>query len=1087
MTKYKYILRNLLFHWKKNLAVFAAILLSSAILSGALIIGDSVEMSLRNIVESRLGRVSYALISGERFVRSELALDIEKSTKADCAPILLLEGIAANVSENLRINKASVLGVDSLFWKLSNIASFNLAENEIVISHNLAFKLKLSIGDNLLLRMSNALIVPVDAPFSSTDNSETVLSLKIKYIATDKQLARFSLKNDQKSPFNIFIDRNFIAKNLKIENFSNAILISETNANVEKLDSILKLNWKLADAGLVFRDLRNNNDFELISSRVFIDNIIAEKLENQNISSTKNLTYLVNSLQFNHNFSPYSFVVATDIFDDLESSEIMVTDWLLEDLGAKIGDTICLNYFVINSLKRIEEAQAFFKIKAAISSDNEQIDSLLMPNFSGITESENCRDWETGIPIDLTKIRDKDEAYWNKFRGKPKAVISLKSGIKLWSNTFGNYTNLRFKGNEITKNEVEAKLMNALNPMDLGIQFYSVQTIGQRAVDNAVDFGGLFLSLSFFVIAGALLLLVIILKLNIDFRLHEVGILNALGLSKSQIVSIIGFEAGLIAFISVILGSFLGILYTKLLLLGLNSVWADIVRTDMLQLYILPRTIIFSILINFLIALAILFWVINSKLKESIIKQINVITSNTEPKNLFWIKISFFASVLLSFLLLSYIFANSLEISTDLLMLTSSFIFISLILAFYILMISYATKIRKTAFSFTGLIFKNLTKNKSQSLSIIILLALGAFTILVTASNRKTFFDSHLKNTSGTGGFLFWAQNTLPIEYDLNTLTGKTAYNLQNIANYNIEFLQFSVLEGDDASCLNLNQVSKPSIMGVNAIKLASRRSFSFSQSLFDDDKTWLVLEKEMGKDVIPAIADQTVITWGLMKSVGDTLTYLNEAGKELKLVLVASLNSSVFQGHILISDKIFSKNFPSSGGSKAMLIDGSDSKKELIADELNNALVDLGIELEPTNERLAEFNSVTNTYLTVFMILGSLGILIATIGMGTVLLRSVLQRKSELALMLAIGFSKKKVFRLIVSEYLILLLVGLFIGLFSALVGAIPSILSNSFSASWLFVVAVILLVFFNGWLWIYLAARTVIKSNLVNALRSE
>jgi len=67
------------------------------------------------------------------------------------------------------------------------------------------------------------------------------------------------------------------------------------------------------------------------------------------------------------------------------------------------------------------------------------------------------------------------------------------------------------------------------------------------------------------------------------------------------------------------------------------------------------------------------------------------------------------------------------------------------------------------------------------------------------------------------------------------------------------------------------------------------------------------------------------------------------------------------------------------------------------------------------------------------------------------------------------------------------LLFVGLFIGLISAFVGALPSLLSDSFSASWLFVGAIILLVFFNGWLWIHLAAKFTIKNNLVKSLRQE
>jgi hypothetical protein len=67
-----------------------------------------------------------------------------------------------------------------------------------------------------------------------------------------------------------------------------------------------------------------------------------------------------------------------------------------------------------------------------------------MPLFPGLADAGSCYDWETGIPIDLEKIRPKDEQYWNDFRGTPKALISMQQGITLWGNAFGNYTSIRF-------------------------------------------------------------------------------------------------------------------------------------------------------------------------------------------------------------------------------------------------------------------------------------------------------------------------------------------------------------------------------------------------------------------------------------------------------------------------------------------------------------------------------------------------------------------------------------------------------------------------------------------------------------------
>ncbi len=69
--------------------------------------------------------------------------------------------------------------------------------------------------------------------------------------------------------------------------------------------------------------------------------------------------------------------------------------------------------------------------------------------------------------------------------------------------------------------------------------------------------------------------------------------------------------------------------------------------------------------------------------------------------------------------------------------------------------------------------------------------------------------------------------------------------------------------------------------------------------------------------------------------------------------------------------------------------------KLALISDVLSQSLIDYGIEITPTSQRLAAFNSVENTYLTVFMALSGLGFIIGTIGLGIILLRNVQERKT--------------------------------------------------------------------------------------------
>ena len=62
---------------------------------------------------------------------------------------------------------------------------------------------------------------------------------------------------------------------------------------------------------------------------------------------------------------------------------------------------------------------------------------------------------------------------------------------------------------------------------------------------------------------------------------------------------------------------------------------------------------------------------------------------------------------------------------------------------------------------------------------------------------------------------------------------------------------------------------------------------------------------------LIPAIADETVIKWGLGLEVGDTLHYINSNGGTMELLLIGGLAPSVFQGNVIISNQRFLEQFP--------------------------------------------------------------------------------------------------------------------------------------------------------------------------------
>jgi putative ABC transport system permease protein len=236
----------------------------------------------------------------------------------------------------------------------------------------------------------------------------------------------------------------------------------------------------------------------------------------------------------------------------------------------------------------------------------------------------------------------------------------------------------------------------------------------------------------------------------------------------------------------------------------------------------------------------------------------------------------------------------------------------------------------------------------------------------------------------------------------LHNLNNETYRKEQGFAE-DFRVVQFQVADGDDASCLNLNRVANPRILGVGAAQLEGRFSVQTKIDTVDALNPWAALQMDFG-DCVPAIADQTVIQWSFGLKVGDTLFYRNSAGDEVKLKLVAGLAASVFQGNVLIDNSQFQKHFPTYSGSNVFLIDGNLDNKQAIADELLLIYRDLGWEMTETAARLATFKSVENTYLSIFLVMGALGLLLGTIGLAVVLKTFVTVAPVRVCLVAGIG-----------------------------------------------------------------------------------
>ncbi len=1089
MTLFKYIFRSLVYFKKQNLAVFLGTVLSAAILTGALVVGDSVHYSLNQLVQKRLGNITYAMQTGDRFVGNDLSFRIQEALKVNTAGVLQLNGMVVNPDQDIRVNQVNILGIDSLFWKLGNQQIPEPGSDQVYLSNEMAERLKVSVGDEILIRMHNVDAIPVNAPFAQEKSPSVSFRLRVEKIIGDENLGRFSLKSDQKTPHNIWVSKSLLWKHLDLKNKVNVVLVSDLNNqfNSGELQQRLAQIWNLDDAGLKLNKLDNENQFELTADRIFIDKSVGAAFEN---SANPVITYLVNGIQFDDKETPYSFV--SGISDEmlgqkLKPNEVILNSWCADDLGVKTGDSVTFKYFVIGPYRKLEVQQSRFVVQRIEPNQSGLFKPDLMPDFPGLSDAQSCSQWETGVPIDLDKIRDKDEDYWNKFRGTPKALINLDEATKIWGNAFGDYTAIRFQADNTNKDQLANNILSKINPGDLGLQFTNVKAEAEKSAKNSVDFGELFLSLSFFVIAAAIILLVLAHTLNVLSRKSEIGVLKALGFNRKKIVRIFLMESILPIVTGSIAGAFLGILYNILIMKGLNTLWIDAVRTHALEVLVIPTTFVNGIISSIIIAGLSVYLVIRKQVKLSLLENIRHGLGKNRSKLMIWFSL---VSYFVGLLLVGYSIATHQVQNADLFLSAGAMILIAMVLHFGYIIKKGSKSDKKAGLNVHKLISKNLGMQLTRSLSAIILLALGTFSVMITGANRKTFYGTNEQRQSGTGGFLFWVENSLPISVDLNSTIGKEKFSLADETfTDSIHFFQMYTLSGDDASCLNLNQVQRPRILGIDDQYLDENKAFSFMglKDGISAESPWGALDTTYAENTIPAYLDQTVITWGLMKKIGDTLNYTDEEGKKLNLIIAGGLNSSVFQGNILISEQNFLKYFPSSAQSKVMMVDAQPEYRQKIIDMLDFNFRDYGVDYELTTQRLAEFNSVTNTYLDVFMILGGLGIALGALGFGIIVLRNKLERRREYALYQALGFKPRKISGIIFYEHVTILVAGMVIGVISSFIGMLPSILSPSFEIPVLWVIGLILLITISGLFWIVLAAYTSGKKNLVSALRVE
>lgn len=1087
MTHLRLIIRSFTHYFRKNLAVALGVAISTAVLTGALVVGDSMQYTLQKLVDLRLGGVTHTLTAGDRFFSADLSLRMESGGSLESSPVLLLEASAVADGGQKRMPGVQIIGFAHDFGQTLGTDSVfdQLTENEVLISQNLADRLDSKAGDMLLFRIKKASLIPLNAPFVSDEQISLPLRLRVKKVLTAEEFSRFSLQNSQTAPYNAFIPLSVLDNLMELDGKVNTLLINSNGAKSAELKNRLSHAWTYPDAGFKLKELPSGQ-WQITTDQVFMDTVQEQAIQKAFPTATPSLTYFINSLtlplslSLNPTFTPYSFVTGLAT-PEILVGEIQINQWLADDLKAQPGDSLTMSYFEVGPLRRLTVKTHSFKISGIVPMT--QADPFFMPDLPGLSDAGNCRDWETGVPIELEAIRDKDEDYWDEYQGAPKAFIHLDQAKELWGNRFGELTAIRIHPEGFSAEQFTTKIQPHLDLTDLGFVIRDVRVLGQSAAKNGVNFGELFLGLSFFVLIAGLILSILLFGLTIRSRLEQIGLFRSLGFSGKRIQVLLFGEMTL----ATLAGALIGLLFTwgynTLIFAGLNSIWFDIVRTDLVFLRLSPAVIGTGLLISVAVSLLSLYLAVRRLLKRQLIdlrksKTIRISRRKTRlERTAFWFLLALPVLFIGWQILRGEINNPGIFFAAGGMLLTAFTLGADLIL-------------KKTAGSLgerldlARLIMKNMTRNRLESLSVILLLALGTFLVVTVGANRTNQILSEPKPADGTGGFDFYIQTSVPVLKDLNDPAVKQEFNLDR----DLQFVQFRQNSGDEASCLNLHAISQPRILGVEPDQLNGRFSFQTQTEWLDPEAPWLSLNQELGPDLIPGIADQTVIQWSLLKKVGDTLWYTGQGGEEFGIILIGGTAASVFQGSLLISEKHFLKHFAASSGSRVMLAARGSQGLEAALNELNMNLRDYGLEIQDTRARLAEFSTINNTYLSIFLLLGALGLLVGTIGLGIVLARNTQDRHGEIALGRAVGLPRRLIFSSIAGQFALLMIAGILIGAVSAIIAVLPGITSPGAEVQIGYLLGIMGIIMANGLIWIAgFSIAGLRKVNLAETLKNE
>jgi len=439
MNRFGYILRSFRHYCRMHLAVALGTAVGAAALVGALLVGDSMRGSLRDLTLNRLGPVDH-LLTTQRFFQcdSDSLLQSEELTDEfdEAVGFILLDGTVSRTGTSPKRASVTVLGVDGSFWTLWNLKP--PSGEGVILNRPLAEQLGVQPGDEVIVRFSQQSGIPAESPLGRKSETVGGRRMKVGGIIPAEGPGRFALRPNQQLPRNAYIELNALQRLLDTEGI-NTVAVTRSRPGAARPEVTRRVNAAVRprprDMGLHLSQKSNGGYGRLTSDRMMLAQAEASAaIEGLRKSGAADVgpvfVYLANAIELNGRQTPYSTVAAFEdakdapqgrLVDDegkpigpIKEDAIVLNRWTADDLGAKPGDTVRLTYFEPESVDgQTREKTTTLNVQAVAAMRGPGADPFLTPEVEGLTDQESIADWNPPFPFDSRRIRDKDETYWD--------------------------------------------------------------------------------------------------------------------------------------------------------------------------------------------------------------------------------------------------------------------------------------------------------------------------------------------------------------------------------------------------------------------------------------------------------------------------------------------------------------------------------------------------------------------------------------------------------------------------------------------------------------------------------------------------